>query len=468
MRARFFLCPGLLSLFLSGAGCQPAPEAGRPPNIVFILADDLGYGDLGSYGQRRIRTPHLDRLAAEGMRFTRFYAGSTVCAPSRAVLLTGLHTGHNPIRGNREYQPMGQEPLPDTVVTLAEVLKRAGYATGLIGKWGLGGPGTPGIPTRQGFDTFFGYLGQRHAHNYYPAFLFRNETRVPLANVLPEPQRPDGSGQAVRRVQYSHDLFVDEALAFLEAHRAQPFFLYLALTIPHANNEAGHDGMEVPDFGPYAGEDWPAPARGLAAMITRMDDGVGRILDRIRTLGRDEDTIVFFTSDNGPHAEGGNDPDFFDSNGPLRGTKRALYEGGIRVPMLVRWPGHVPPGTTSDRIAYFGDVLPTAAALAGTGAPDGLDGLSFLPTLLGRPARQHPYLYWEFYEQGSRQAVLAGDWKALRQPMFTGAVELYDLRTDIGERHNVADRHPDVVARLASLMTEAHTPSPLWTVPAHP
>ncbi len=463
LRPALAFCLGALLL----TGCAPSAEPERrPPNLILILADDLGYGDLGAYGQERIRTPRLDRMAAEGIRFTQFYAGSTVCAPSRSVLMTGQHVGRTHVRGNREIQPMGQEPLPDSVLTVAELLRHAGYRTGLIGKWGLGGPGSSGIPTRQGFDYFFGYLGQRHAHNYYPEFLFFNETRVPLANRLPEPRRPDGAGQAIERVQYSHDLFADSALVFIERHRDEPFFLYLALTIPHANNEAGDEGMEVPDLGPYADRDWPEPAKGAAAMITRMDRDVGRLLDRLTELGLAENTLVLFSSDNGPHREGGHDPDFFDSNGPLRGIKRDLYEGGIRVPAIAWGPGLVPGGGVSDHVAYLGDVMATAADMAGVPLPDTIafDSISLWPTLTGNPAAQpaHDYLYWEFYERGSAQAVRMGPWKAVRQPMFTGAIELYNLEEDLGETRDVAAAHPDVVAQVEGIMAVAHVPSPLW------
>lgn len=452
------------------AGERPAevaaPEPQRPPNIILIVADDLGYGDLGSYGQQQIRTPHLDQMAAEGLRFTQFYAGSTVCAPSRSVLMTGQHTGHTYIRGNKEHQPMGQEPLPDSVFTLAELMQAAGYTTGLIGKWGLGGPGTSGIPTRQGFDSFFGYLGQRHAHNYYPTFLFRDETRVPLRNRLPEPMRPDGAGHAIEKHEYSHDLFANEALQFIEQHQEGPFFLFLALTIPHANNEAGDEGMEVPSYEPYAETDWPLPVKGSAAMITRMDRDVGRLLDHLHTLGLANNTLVLFTSDNGPHAEGGNDPAFFDANGPLRGIKRDLYEGGIRVPLIAWQPGTVPAGATSDHISYVGDFMRTFSDLTQTDLPqaDALDSISMLPTLQGQATAQetHDYLYWEFYEGGSAQAVRQGPWKAVRSPMKTGGIELFNLDDDLSEANNIAEQHPAVSAQMAALMDAAHRPSPLW------
>lgn len=431
--------------------------------MILIVADDLGYGDLGIYGQQAILTPNLDRMAAEGLRFTDHYAGSTVCAPSRSSLMTGLHTGHTPIRGNKEVRPMGQHPIADEVVTVAEVLKTAGYATGLIGKWGLGAPGSSGIPNRQGFDYFFGYLGQRHAHNYYPEFLFRNEERVPLNNKLPEPVRADGAGEALEKNEYSHDLIAAEALAFVERHREQPFFLYLALTIPHANNEAGKRGMEAPELGVYAGKDWPDPQKGHAAMISRMDADVGRLLAKISELGLDERTVVFFTSDNGPHREGGNDPDFNDSNGPLRGIKRDLYEGGIRVPLIARWPGRIAAGRTTDHVSAFWDFMPTLADIAGADNPPALDGVSMAPTLFSQDGQQeHEQLYWEFHEgNSSKQAARLGKWKGVRlDPQ--GPLELYDLAADIGETADVAADHPAVVADIESYLDAARTESEFW------
>jgi arylsulfatase A-like enzyme len=460
-RAPCALAGLLLAAWAAACPVLPAADAPQRPNIIFILADDLGYGDLGCYGQKHIQTPNLDRLAAEGVRFTQFYAGSTVCAPSRCVLMTGLHLGHCVIRGN------GKDNLRPDDVTVARLLKQAGYATGLVGKWGLGHEGSTGIPTRQGFDYFFGYLDQHHAHNYYPSFLVRNQQRVPLRNVVPD-EGPYGQGVASEKVQYSHDLLVEDALAFVDRHKDRPFFLYLALTIPHANNEAGNRGMEVPDYGPYADRDWPEPQKGLAAMITRMDRDIGRLVERLQQHGIDEHTVIFFSSDNGPHREGGNNPDFFDSNGPLRGTKRDLYEGGIRVPLIVRWPARAPRGVVSDHVGYFGDLMATAAELAGVETPPGLDSISFVASIVGEPDRQaqHKYLYWEFYERGSAQAVRMGHWKGVRQPMLTGDIELYDLRDDVGEQRNVAEQHPDVVARIRAAMEEAHVPSPRWKPPA--
>jgi len=433
------------------------------PNIIYIMTDDLGYGDLGCYGQQRIKTPHIDRMAEEGMRFTQFYAGSTVCAPSRCVLMTGVHTGHALVRGNREIQPMGQWPLPDETLTVAEVLQSKGYTTGLIGKWGLGGPDSSGHPNRQGFDYFFGYLCQRHAHNYYPEFLFRNQERVPLIGNRVENDRKDGAGYATERTSFSHDLCANEALGFVRRNHEQPFFLYLSLTIPHANNEGGKRGMEIPDHGQYANTDWPEPQKGHAAMISRMDADVGRLMALLKELGIDDNTIVFFTSDNGPHREGGNDPLFNDSNGPLRGIKRDLYEGGIRVPMIARWPGQIRPNSVSEHIGYFGDFMTTAAELVGAKAPKGLDSISFLDTLVGRDdtQKQHPYLYWEFYGGGKHfQAIRQGDWKGVQHR--NGSFELFRLDQDLGEENNIAAGDLSKVAELRLLMEQAHQDNEMW------
>jgi len=445
---------------VAGAGSAAQNAAGgKKPNIIFILADDLGYGDLGCYGQQKIKTPNLDRMAREGRRFTQFYAGSTVCAPSRCVLMTGLNTGHCYIRGNAKTNLRPED------VTVAEVLKGAGYRTGLTGKWGLGHEGSEGVPTRQGFDYFYGYLDQTHAHNYYPTFLLRNEERVKLRNVVPD-EGPVGQGVASLKVDYSHDLIAKEALDFIDREKGRPFFLYLAMTLPHANNEAKQNGMEVPDLGDYAGMDWPERQKQHAAMISRMDADVGRVLERLKRHGIDDNTLVIFTSDNGPHREGGNDPDFADSNGPLRGIKRALYEGGIRVPMIARWPGKIAAGATSDHVGYFGDVMATLGEVAGAKVDVRHDGISFLPALLGQGGqKQHDFLYWEFYEGGSAQAVRKGNWKAIAKP-FGGPIELFDLKKDLGEAMDVAAQNPEVVAALRALMVKAHVPSPLWKLPA--
>jgi uncharacterized sulfatase len=439
----------------AGQGSGRPAQRDRPPNIVFIMADDLGYGDLGCYGQQRIKTPRLDRMAAEGVRFTQWYAGSTVCTPSRCALMTGLHTGHSYLRSN------GGADLRPQDFTVAEALKDAGYDTALIGKWGLGDAKSEGIPNKQGFDYFYGYLGNVHAHNYYPPIIWRNRDRVPLKNVVPEGQwKTPGSGVATVRVQYSQDLFTEEALAYLDRARAggEPFFLYLAYTTPHANNEAKNKGMEVPDLGEYANTDWPEPQKGHAAMITRLDRDVGRVLDKLKELGLEQNTVVFFTSDNGPHKEGGNDPLFNHSNGPFRGWKRDLTEGGIRVPMIVRWPGVAPAGVTSDHVGYHPDFFPTAMDLAGAETPKGLDGLSFLPSIRGEAGKQrtHKYLYWEFYERVPTQAMRVGNWKGIRQPFPVGHIQVYDLKADPGETQDVAAQHVDVMHRFEGLMNEAH------------
>jgi len=442
------------------------------PNLIFIMADDLGYGDLGCFGQKVIATPRLDQMAKEGMKFTQFYAGNTVCAPSRSVLLTGQHMGHTHVRGNANSATMLEQSLRAQDTTIAEVLKTVGYTNGLVGKWGLGEVHQSGFPLRKGFDRFFGYLNQVHAHNYYPEFVWDNADKKTLANVVEESGGSYGGfrgGAATKRLDYSHDLFVDEAIKFIDGNRKEPFFLYLPLTIPHANNEGTRmngNGAEVPEYGIYATKDWPDPDKGQAAMITRMDRDVGRILDHLKAAGIDETTLVIFTSDNGPHNEAGHQLGRFNPSGPLRGTKRALYEGGIRVPTIAWWPGTVKPGTTTDHLGYFGDWMATAAELAGATLPENIDSISFVPTLKGVPQQQknHEYLYWEFYEQGSRQAVRFGDWKAIRQPMFSGTIELYDLKNDVGETKDLAGQKPDLVDAAARMMHEAHTPHPTWKV----
>lgn len=425
-------------------------KAQGKPNILFILADDLGYGDLGCYGQKRIKTPNIDRLAEEGMRFTQCYAGSTVCAPSRCSLMTGRHTGHARIRGN------ARVPLEPGDLTVAEILKPAVYNTAIFGKWGLGDEGTTGVPNRQGFDEWFGYLDQTHAHNYYPEFLWRNEGKWPL--------RGNPNGQ---KGDYSHDYFTRAALNFIRINQKHPFFLYLAYTIPHANNELGNktgNGMEVPDDSPYSKENWPQAEKNKAAMITRLDADVGKVLDKLKELKIDQDTIVFFSSDNGPHKEGGVDPKFFGSSGPLRGIKRDLYEGGIRVPMIVRWPGRVKAGSTNDQVWAFWDFLPTAAELAGVKPPPGIDGISVVPTLLGlQQTNQHEFLYWEFHERGFQQAARRGDWKAVK-PATDKPLELYNLKTDPGEKENISAEHPDVVANIEEYLKTARSESQDWPI----
>ncbi len=450
-----WLLSASILLITTHVSAEPAPE--RKPNIVFIMADDLGYGELGCYGQQTLSTPNLDRMAAEGLRFTDVYAGSTVCAPSRCVLMTGLHTGHCRVRGNRRV------PLLDEDVTVAEVLRDAGYRTGMFGKWGLGEPESSGIPNRQGFDDWFGYLNQRHAHNYYPEYLWENQRKFPLEGNVAE--RGVSSSKAI----YSHDLIMERTLQFLETADDRPFFLYVPFTLPHVNNELyreTRDGMEVPGYGPFADKDWPTPEKGRAMMIHMLDRDVGRILEKLQQLDLDKNTIVFFTSDNGPQQEGGSKLAFFNSSGPLRGHKRDLYEGGIRVPMIVRWPGVVAAGKTSNRPWTFWDFLPTAAELAAAKSPSDIDGISVADTILGRDQpteeqQQQRYLYWEFHERGSKQAARRGRYKAVRLSP-EAPLELYDLQTDLGEQRDIADQHPQLVEQFRRYLAGARTESPHW------
>jgi arylsulfatase A-like enzyme len=417
MRLRYYLA--LLTFLALAQTAFPVQK----PNIIFILADDLGYGDVGCFGQKLIKTPSIDSLAREGTRFTQFYAGSTVCAPSRCALMTGRHMGRARVRGN------GHGVLQPEDVTVAEVLKEAGYTAGLVGKWGLGNEGTVGEASKQGFDFSFGYLDQTHAHDYWTDHLFRNGQRVEI------PPKT-----------YSHDLMEKEALDFIRREKAKPFFLYAAFTLPHGN-------FQPPDNEPYAREAWKTTHKNVAAMITRLDSTVGKMMRLLKELNLDQNTIVFFTSDNGPRSEGN---DFFNSNGGLRGIKRDLYEGGIREPMIVRWPGQVKPGATSDQVWAFWDFLPTAAEIAGAKAPKNIDGVSLLPALLGKQKVDHAPLYWEFYERGFEQALRVGDWKAVRhapgQP-----IELYDLSKDISEKKDVASVNPAVVERMEAAFKSERT-----------
>ena len=423
----------------------------KKPNLIFILADDLGYGELGCYGQKVIQTPNIDRMAKEGLRFTHFYAGATVCAPSRSVLMTGLHHGHTRVRGNAgKTNPIAQA-LRDGDTTVADVLKKNGYATALIGKWGLGdiGEADVGLPRKHGFDQFFGYLNQTHAHDHYPDYLWRNETKEP-------------------NNAYSDDRFADEAIRFVNEQKGKPFFLYWSMVIPHANNglrgKTGN-GAEVPDLGPYADKDWSAPDKGHAAMITRLDGYVGRMLDELTKLGLAENTLVVFTSDNGPHNESGHDLKRFNPSGPFTGIKRSLTDGGIRVPFIAWQPGSVAPGETP-QVGYFGDWLATAGELSGGSVPEGLDSISLVPTLAGSGGQKsHEFLYWEFHEGGFRQAALyQGRWKGIRRKGLDSPVALYDQDNDVAEDNDVAAAHPEIAAKINAYLKTARSESADWPV----
>lgn len=446
--------------------CCLAVQARDKPNVIFILADDLGYGDLGCYGQKMIQTPNIDQLAANGIRFTQFYAGTSVCAPSRAALMTGLHTGHTPVRGNFEIQPEGQFPLADSVFTMAEMFRQAGYATGLFGKWGLGYPGSAGAPNQQGFDQFYGYNCQRQSHNFFPGHLWHNDRQVPLTNT------------PSRQQQYAPDLIQEKALHFLAANTRKPFFLYLAYTLPHAALQlpAGDKVFEhyrqqfreqpQPIAAAWNGLGYQPQAYPLAtyaAMVTKLDDYVGQVLKAVKALGMEQNTLIVFTSDNGPHREGGNRPEYFNSSGSLRGIKRDLFEGGIRIPMIASWPAGIQKGRQSDFAGASWDFLPTFAALAGQRLPAAVDGVSLLPTLLGKGKQaRHDFLYWEFHEDGGRQALRLGNWKGVRLNVKKdphAPVRLFDLAADPAEQHEVGAAHPQVVAKIKSLMDRAHVPN---------
>jgi len=446
-------------------GFAQQASAGRP-NIIFILADDMGYGDLGCYGQKLIQTPNLDAMAKQGTRFTQFYAGTAVCAPSRSSFLTGQHTGHTPIRGNKGVQPEGQWPIPDSAITIAEVLKEAGYATGDFGKWGLGPVASSGDPIKQGFDAFYGYNCQTLAHDYYPDHLWENDTRVNFTANTPE-----------HPTDYSADLIHQKALQFIDQHKSNPFFVFLSYTLPHAALQVPDDSLfekykkllnekpiPVPKWNGknYAPQAFPKSA--YAAMVSRLDVYVGQVLQKLKDDGIDKNTLVIFSSDNGPHKEGGYDPDFFNSSGPLRGVKRDLYEGGMREPMIAWWPGKVKAGATSDYVGAFWDFLPTFAELAKVPKPKNIDGISIVPALLGQKnVPTHPWLYWEFHEQGGKQAVRLGNWKGVKLNVTDnpkGPIELYDLSTDLGEKNNVVDKHPDVVQAIRKIMEQQHRESP--------
>jgi len=467
----FFLYGLLLSSWASVGYADPALAPSMlAPNIVYILADDLGYGDLSCYGQTKFKTPHIDSLAQRGMRFTQHYAGSAVCAPSRCTLMTGLHTGHAPVRGNTEQQPEGQAPMPAGTYTVAKCLQEAGYKTGCFGKWGLGYPGSESDPLQVGFDHFYGYNCQRLAHCYYPAFLWCDKNRELLwGNV------------ASRRDDYAPDLIHAEALKFIRQNRETPFFCYYAAVQPHADMVAPekylkkYRGKYLPEFSYTAGY-YAAQSEGHAAfagMVNVLDDYVGELIAELDRLGIADNTLVILTSDNGPHQEGGHDPEYFSSSGPLKGKKRDLYEGGVRVPMIAAWPGKVAAGTWSDHVSAFWDFLPTVAELVGSSLAKPVDGISMLPTLLGRgKQQQHDYLYWEFHEMKGRVAIRQGKWKGVRYHVNARSdspLELYDLSKDLGETNDIAFQFPQVAAKLNTLLLQARTESsnPQFNFHAH-
>ncbi len=443
--------------------------AAEKPNIILIMLDDLGYADISPYGQTKIETPHLSRMAEGGLTFTQFYAGVSVCAPSRSSLMEGLHTGHCYIRNNKQLgERNGQWPIPADTVIIPKALKEAGYATGMIGKWGLGNPGTSGDPLLHGWDFYYGYTDQVLAHNYFPDHLLKNGVKVPLDNEpVWLPEKFDGLGSYTPDPkEYSHDYLMEETLRFIEEKAGTPFFLYLPYTIPHDNGEQSEENrFEVPSQGFYADKPWTKQQKDYAAMITYMDEGIGEILAAVAAAGIAEDTLVLFCSDNGPlkkHSV----TEFFDSNGPFQGGKRDLYEGGIRSPLIAWWPGVVEASTNSDHICAAWDIFPTFCDLAGVAVPDGLDGLSLLPTLTGEGEQaKHESLYWEFHTNNAVQAVRLGDWKGIRFNTGVDAeapIRLFNLPDDVGETKDVAAKHPDVVSRIAHIMEAAHVPSKLF------
>lgn len=471
-----------LLLIIALISCNPNQEKSatqvknKKPNIIFILADDLGYGDLGVTGQSKIETPNIDRLASQGMLFTDHYTGATVCAPSRSALMTGLHTGHTPIRGNFEVQPEGQYPMPDTLLTIPKMMKRAGYVTGAFGKWGLGFIGTSGDPNNQGFDRFFGYNCQRYAHRYYPEYLWDNNEKMMLPG-------NDWSN----KVTYAPDVIRGESLKFIESNKDKPFFMFVPMVIPHAELAISDTvllkkykdrfGEEKPYLAPKGHDYGPDiivpgyqsvafPRATYAAMVGQLDRQVGEIISKLEELGLTENTIIIFASDNGPHQEGGNDPDFFRSNGGKRGYKRDLYEGGIKTSLIVKWPGKTKAGTQTDHTSAFWDFLPTLAEIVGEKTEGKIDGISFVPILKGESGqKQHAYLYWEFVELGGRQAIRKGDWKAVRLNVKkdrNSPTELYNLKNDPSESMDVASSHPELVREMGMLFEEAHVPNPIF------
>ncbi len=426
---------------LAGLGAAAGLEAAATrPNIILILADDLGIGDLGCYGQKLLKTPNIDRLAAEGLRFRNAYSGSMVCAPSRCSLMTGYHMGHATVRGNWEAYPEGQHPLAERDITVAACLKQAGYATGICGKWGLGGPDSRSTPNKAGFDFFYGYNCQRHAHRFFTDYLWRNTERIPIP-------------QSSKKLVYAQDLIADESLRFIRENRSRPFHLFCAWTLPHGPYNLNN----VTSVEKYAQTGWTDAQKCYAAMVERLDSDVGRVMALLHELSLDRNTLVLFASDNGAGGEAAN-KGRFGSQGGLRETKGSLREGGIRVPLIARWPGRVPAGRITDFATAFWDFLPTAADLAGAKSPGGIDGISVLPTLLGRSQKPHEYLYWERLGGPSKltRAVRLGDWKGYQETP-DGPIELYDLKSDPAESRNVAAKHPDVVSSMRRTMAEART-----------
>lgn len=443
----------------------------RMPNVIFILADDLGTYELGCFGQKKIKTPHIDQLASKGIRFTHFYAGNNVCAPSRCCLLTGKHPGHATIRDNREARPEGQHPINADEFTLPAMMKQQGYTTATIGKWGLGMFGSTGDPLRHGIDYFFGYNCQRHAHYHYPNYLYRNAARFEL----PGNNLKEGN-------QYSHDLLEEESLKFIRENRGKPFFLYLPYIIPHVSISVPESELnayrdKLGDGPAYDGKKGyiphPAPHAGYAAMVSRLDKTVGKIVALVEELMLSENTLIIFTSDNGPtHNVGGADSTFFQSAGHLRGLKGSMYEGGLRVPFIATWKGKIKPNTTCETRWAFWDVLPTMAELTSAKLPEPTDGISFLPTLLGQPQqRTHDFLFWESPGYGGQQAVIAGNWKAVRQQLGKQIgkpvkTELYDLEADESEKLDISSKHPEMLARLEDIMKREHVPSAVFPLQA--
>ncbi len=452
---------------------ESSSNQNKKPNVIYILADDLGYGDLGVYGQQRVKTPNLDDMAKNGVMFTDFYAGANVCAPSRATLMTGKHQGHARVRGNKQ-----EYPLRDEDVTVAEVFKQGGYHTGVIGKWGLGDEGSTGTPDKQGFDFFYGYLNHVHAHNHYPEWLWRNGEKEQLTNVVEHikvkySNFPAGIAKLDGRHEYAGDLIIKESLDYIDrqAKSDQPFFLYIAPIAPHANGDVTQvdwtsDGMEVPDHGLYKDKAWAEPQKGFAAMVTHLDNGIGQIKSKLEALGIDNNTIIMFSSDNGPHKEGGHIPAYFDSSGSNKGIKRDLWEGGIKSPMIVWGPGVVQQNVVSDHLGYAGDFMATAADIAQVSLTTPVDSVSFLPTLKGDVDEQqsNKYLYWEDYFAKGGQAARKGHWKAIRKPIHTGNIVLHDLSIDPHETINLASQYPELVKEFSEIFDKEHTPDPDWAV----